>query len=81
MLTNAWNKFLGVLLVKNVKARSNKMSKLIQGIGAVDRKIIRAVLEEYLRSCQKVHTIAFFQWRIQYPSHIEFNEEILEELV
>ena len=81
MLTNAWNKFLGVLLVKNVKVRSNRMSKIIQGIGAIDRTIIREVLEEYLRSCQKVHTIAFFQWRIQYPSHLEYNEEILEELV
>ena len=43
--------------------------------------MVKACLNEYLRCAQKVHTIAFFQWRIRYPSKLKFNWSMLRELV
>jgi hypothetical protein len=43
--------------------------------------IRRRVLEEFLRCSQRVHTIAFMQWRIKYESNLKRNVNQLYDLI
>lgn len=81
ILTNAWHKLLGQLLMANTTVMSKKASTMIFEIGKLPHKIVRAALEEYLRCSQRVHTIAFLQWRMKFPSHIKYNQAMLIELI
>ena len=82
---NAWHKLLGQINDVNTRGEAPIMSKkvgnMIYEIGKLDEKIIRVALEEYLRCAQRVHTIAFLQWRCRFPSHIKYHEEMLKELI
>lgn len=49
ILENSWNKFLGLLLIKNNQVGDTKTQKMIRGIGAVKPVIKREALSEYLR--------------------------------
>jgi len=73
-LKNAWNKFYGKLNEANVQIRNKKIAAIIIEIGKVDPHIKNAVLEEYLRCAQRVHTIAFLQWRLKFPSPLRDND-------
>ena len=64
-----------------MKKKSKYMSFLIQKIGLVKSNVKRAALSEYLRSAQRVHTIAFLQWRLKFPSSIRCNEYELEDVI
>ena len=59
ILTNAWNKLLGQIHDNNLNVNNKKAQKLVIAIGKVRHEIRRAALEEFLRCCQRVHTIAF----------------------
>jgi len=47
---------------------------MILEIAKVAPEIKNAVLEEFLRSAQRVHTIAFLQWRLKFPSPLRDND-------
>ena len=51
------------------------MDNLIINIGMVSSKIRRAALEEFLRCAQRVHTIAFLQWRMKWPSTLKRGQQ------
>ena len=44
-------------------------------------EIKRLALEEFLRQAQAIHTIAFLQWRLRYPSNFARNHGLLIELI
>ena len=54
---------------------------MIKKIVTIKHEIKLTVLNEYLRCCQRIHTIAFLQWRLKYPNPLMFNEEMLTELI
>ena len=76
-----WFKFLGRLQKQNIKVRDVKTSEMIMKIVPVRHHIRKAALCEYLRSCQRVHTLAFLQWRAKYPSSLRNSSDVLTELI
>ena len=50
-------------------------------IQCLNPKVKRAALEEYLRCCQRVHTIAFLQWRLKYPTPKRWHQAMLIDLI
>lgn len=78
---NSWHKLIGTINDINATVMSKKVGNIVYEVGKIEPNVIRAALEEYLRCSQRVHTIAFLQWRIMYPSHIQFHEEMLVELI
>ena len=81
ILENSWNKLLGKIHKCNEnKVRSATASELIVKIGMVKPEIRRAALEEFLRHSQRVHTIAFLQWRKKYPRK-ETDHKQLSDLI
>ena len=81
ILETSWNKLLGSIHRENQKIGDAKTSKIIRAISGVKPNIKRLALEEYLSGAQMVHSIAFLQWRMMYPSHLLFNEDMLREII
>ena len=58
------------------------MNDLIVSLVHVKDNVRMAILEEYLRCCQRVHTIGFLQWRKMFPSSrckVDQCEELVNE--
>lgn len=72
---------MGSIHRENQKVGDAKTSKIIRAISGVKPNIKRLALEEYLRCAQMVHSIAFLQWRMLFPSRLLYNEEMLRELI
>jgi hypothetical protein len=81
ILENYWNKLLGQIHRKNQEVGDKKTQTLLRAISGVKANIRRKALHEYLRCAQTVHTIAFLQWRMLFPSSLEYHEEMLRELL
>jgi hypothetical protein len=71
ILDNYWHQFIFKLHAVNIKVKDGFTSGLIDKIMKIHPTIKRRCLEEFLRCSQRVHTIAFLQWRIMYPSKIK----------
>ena len=81
ILYNAWHKLLGQINENNLIVKNKNASRLIIQIGRIPYEVSEAALDEYLRCSQRVHTIAFLQWRSKYPNeHTKINQlhEIIE---
>jgi hypothetical protein len=81
ILYNAWHKLLGHINENNLIVKNKKASRLIIQMGRIPNEVRRLALEEYLRCSQRVHTIAFLQWRAKFPNeHTKTNQlkEIIE---
>lgn len=82
ILDNCWNKLCGQLNEENVgKSKSKFMSDMIYKIQCMKPVVKRAALEEYLRCAQRVHTIAFLQWRLKFPTPLRWHHKMLIDLV
>ena len=80
VLNNAWNKLCGQLNEQNIEVKSIFMSEMLVKIQSLNPVIKRRALEEYLRCSQRVHTIAFLQWRLKYPK-LKCNVGMLISLI
>ena len=47
----------------------------------IPKAIKEAMLMAYINKCRELYQIAFFQYRILYPSELKTNIDELEELV
>ena len=54
---------------------------MIIKIQSLNPKVKRAALEEYLRCAQRVHTIAFLQWRLKFPTPIRWHRKMIIDLI
>ena len=68
ILQNAWCKLLGRIHDNNLVVNNRQAERLIIQIGRVAPAVRDAALEEFLRCSQRVHTIAFLQWRLKFPN-------------
>ena len=57
------------------------MSDLLVKMQSVRADVKTAALTEYLRRAQRVHTIAFLQWRLKFPTPLRWDGDLLEELI
>lgn len=78
MITNSWHKLLNGLHNTNVTAKSRQAERLIIQIGRVPADVRRRALEEFLRCSQRVHTIAFLQWRHMFPTSRTMTDQLKE---
>ena len=70
VLREKWNFIVYTLQQRNkeINKKDDFMNKMIEDLENVKDGVRESILEEYLRCCQRVHTIGFLQWRIMYPS-------------
>ena len=47
----------------------------------IPKEIKEALLKEYVKRCIEMHSIAFLQWRLKYPSKVSYNKELVEDMV
>ena len=57
------------------------MEALVRKIVGVPTHIKLWVLTLYLYSCRELSQIAFYQWRLCFPSKIRVEKELLEEML
>ena len=57
------------------------MSDLLVKIQSLGEDVKTAALTEYLRCSQRVHTIAFLQWRLKFPTPLRWDGDLLEEVI
>ena len=81
VLKNYWNKFLGRLYSRAKLAGDSATSEIIANIVKVPKSVQESVLLEFLKKCQELHAVAFFQWRYRYPNQQNYNEELIVELL
>lgn len=63
---------------KNNDHEANEMLRYI-ALVPIDTKI--RIFKFYVRKCRDLHSVAFFQWRMKYPSKIRFDKEEIEECI
>jgi len=73
VLHNFWDKMTGIILQKSITLRDEVGQGLIRKMIVAPREVRDSVLQKYINKCRARHTIAFFQWRLRFPSHIRHN--------
>ena len=72
------------LVAKNTVILDQGTANIIKKLIKVKESVKRAALMEYLKNAQRLHTVAFFQWRLMWPpagGGQEQDRASLEELV
>ena len=78
VLHNFWDKMTGNILQKAVSIRDEVGQGLIRKMIVVPRDVRDSVLRNFVGKCRARHTIAFFQWRLRFPSHIRHDHAALQ---
>lgn len=53
---------------KAIKRKDQAILNFVKCFNAVDPKLKRTLLKEYVVKCMQMHAVAFFQWRLMYPT-------------
>ena len=80
ILINNWNKLLQCLITKSSQIKDNKATSIINKIIQVKSSVKCAALYTYLKNAQRLHTIAFFQWRLMFSKN-NSSSSILQEII
>lgn len=78
---NYWDKLYGQMQMKASATKDAEANKLLTQLVLVPREVKWDVLRKYVDKCCVLHAVAFFQWRIKYPSEIKHDIEELNEIV
>lgn len=81
VLHNFWDKMTGIILQKAITMRDEVGQGLIRKMIMVPKEVRHAVLLHYVNKCRARHSIAFFQWRLKYPSNIRHNHKELKGII
>jgi len=80
ILDNGWNLLLFKMQNEHIEVKDNWTRDTIKQILCIPPVIKLRCLEEFLRACMKLHSIAFFQYRHMFKICKE-SEEVLPELI
>ena len=64
ILKTYWNKLLGKIYMSAKKKDDQEVLEICGNIIKVPKEVQQAILKRYINACRKVHSIAFFQWRL-----------------
>ena len=78
MLNYFWKKLVDKLTQQAFKINDAKGKKFMVAIGKIPEEIKFAALKEYVKRCQRLHTVAFMEWRLMFPEKLE--ESSIEKL-
>ena len=78
---NYWDKLYGQMQMKASATKDAEANKLLTQLVLVPREVKWDVLRKYVDKCCVLHAVAFFQWRIKYPSKVRHDIEELTEIV
>ena len=54
------------------------MNEVLRHICLIPEAVKRAILHKFLQQCDKLYSVAFFQWRLLFPGELKFDKEALE---
>lgn len=78
VLLNYWDKLYGQMQLKATSTGDKQANEMLKGIALVPTSIKRKLFIFYIKKCRELHNVAFFQWRLKYPSKIRHDPEELE---
>jgi len=81
VLLNYWDKMFGVLQSQASKSNDKPTNDMCKKLIVIPKEVRYAMLKKYVTQCRNLYTIAFFQWRLMYPSQVRFEKEQLEVIL
>jgi len=82
VLSNYWSKMMGVLNQLAHEQRNTAFQGTLRKIILIPKPVITHALAEFVKKCWELHSIAFLQWRHQFPSvHSDPDLNDIPELV
>ena len=72
VLQNYWDKLLGEIHLKASQLKDKQMLKVCGAIIMVNSEIRNSILKEFIKFCSKLHIFAYFQWRLHFPSKVDY---------
>lgn len=67
--------------MKASKSNDKTINALCAKICVVPYEVKMELMRLFISRCRELYSIAFLQWRLKYPSHIQYNKEILEDAI
>lgn len=81
VLCTAWEHVSAAIMRKAAKRKDQAVLQLVQDITVLESTAARRhLLLRYVNKCRELHSIAFLQWRLLYPSRFVIQENV-EELI
>ena len=77
----AWDKLFGKLMMKAIHLKDADTKKLLDKIVVIPPEVKVAVCKYYVDKCIQLGAIAFLQWRLQFPSELNFKKHELEGII
>lgn len=77
----AWDKLYGKLMNKAGSLNDQPTKDILGKIAAVPEDVKEAACKYYVDHCIQLGAIAFLQWRLAFPSSINFKQHELEEII
>lgn len=68
----AWDKLFGKLMTKAIEINDKETKLMLTEIAKVPEDVKVAVCKYYIDRCIKLGAIAFLQWRLEFPSKLNF---------
>ena len=77
MMDAAWDKLIGKLMYKATDLHDQATKEMLTKILQVPHEVKEAVCKYYIDKCLQLGAIAFLQWRLAYPSEVNFDQHAL----
>lgn len=74
-LINYWNKLTGKIMEKAKLKNDYNTVHLLGKIIEVPKPVKFAILRRYIGACRKLHSVAFFQWRLHWRESFGIKDE------
>ena len=68
-------------MIKASQINDKRTTFIINKLINISKVIQKQVLSHFLAKCDYLHSIAFFQWRYNFPSRYNSSEKFLEESI
>ena len=77
ILSHQWNRIHHILTMQGSKTKNEEMLAFSQSVARIGKSIKTHILRQYLKACDRLQQIAFFQWRLKMRPQ-QCNQEVAE---
>ena len=77
-----WDKLFGYLMITASQKKDSYVKEILTQVARVQPEIKKALFQFYIKRCQELYAIAFFQWRYEFEETSKYENKVeLEKII
>lgn len=81
VLATMWDRLVDASQAKATALKDNHMKEMTKKMRLIPGHLKITVLRYFNQKCRELHALAFLQWRLKFPSKLNYDEKDLRFLI